>query len=77
MSKIVGIKELHRNLKSIAEEVQIGQVFIVVKHGKPIFEINPYQNEKKKKYTLADFKKLQFKSGSPNLSQEIDQILYA
>lgn len=32
--------------------------------------------KKKKKYTLADFKKLQFSSGETNLSQQIDEICY-
>ena len=77
MTHIIGIKELHRNLKNISQEVQKGSVFIVVKHGKPVFEINPYQEKIEKKYQLADFMKLRFSSSEGNLSKIVDKIVYS
>ena len=77
MTNIIGIKELHRNLKNISEETQKGTVFIVVKYGKPIFEIKPFKQEVNKKYALADLKKLRFKTSDKNLSKNIDKTLYS
>ncbi|NCF75150.1 MAG: hypothetical protein GWO87_01530 [Xanthomonadaceae bacterium] len=77
-AKIIGVKQLYKNLKTISEETLRGHSFIVVKNSKPVFRIEPINNENdnKKKYTLADFKKLQFKSKYKNLSKDIDKIVY-
>jgi antitoxin (DNA-binding transcriptional repressor) of toxin-antitoxin stability system len=73
--QIIGIKQLHQNLKKIAEAALAGQSFIVVKNSRPVFKIEPIQSVSKK-YTLADFRKLQFKIRDRNLSRKIDKILY-
>ena len=73
--QIIGIKQLHQNLKKIAEAALAGQSFIVVKNSRPVFKIEPIQSVSKK-YTLADFRKLQFKIRDSNLSRKIDKILY-
>lgn len=41
MTKLIGIKELQTNTKSIREQVEKGVTFIVVYRSKPIFEIKP------------------------------------
>ncbi|MEA2088911.1 MAG: hypothetical protein U9O55_03680 [Patescibacteria group bacterium] len=76
-TKIIGVKQLYRNLKTISEETLNGHSFIVVKNSKPVFRIEPIsKSDNKKKYTLDDFKKIQFKSKYKNLSKNIDKILY-
>ena len=77
-TKIIGVKQLYRDLKTISEETLNGHSFIVVKNSKPVFRIEPMNNgdNKKKKYTLADFKKIQFRSRYKNLSKNIDKIVY-
>ncbi|MBU1519581.1 hypothetical protein KJ973_02740 [Patescibacteria group bacterium] len=74
--QIIGIKQLHQNLKQITDATMTGQSFLVVKNSKPAFRIEPVQGLNLKKYTLKDFKKLQFKSANKNLSKNIDKILY-
>jgi len=41
MTKLIGVKELQKNTKSIREQVERGVSFIVVYRSKPIFEIKP------------------------------------
>jgi prevent-host-death family protein len=72
---IVGIKQLHAELKDLPERVANGEEFIVVKNSKPVFKIVPLAPQPQRKYTLEDFKALQFKGGK-NLSKNIDKILY-
>lgn len=79
MDQIIGVKQLYKNLKTISNKVAKGESFIVVKRSKPIFRVIPYQEEKRKKYTLKDLKNLQFeklKSGHEKLSEKIDEIVY-
>jgi len=76
MEKVIGIKELHGNLKTVSEMVASGIRYIVVKNSKPIFRIEPFE-DKTDQYQLKDFKKLQFKAkGEKNLSKNIDKTLY-
>lgn len=77
-TKIIGVKQLYKNLKTISEETLNGHSFIVVKNSKPVFKIEPINQDilKKKKYNMADFKKIQFKSKYKNLSKDIDKIVY-
>ena len=70
----IGIKELHNNLRGITKAAENGQSFTVMKNAKPVFRIEPIKNLAKK-YTLKDFKKLQFR-GDKNLSRDIDLIVY-
>ncbi|MFA6023832.1 MAG: hypothetical protein WC777_01265 [Candidatus Gracilibacteria bacterium] len=77
-AEIVGIKELHQNMKTISDRALQGVEFIVFKSSKPIFRIIPYRTKKEKgKYTLKDFLKLQTHTGDKNLSKNIDKILYS
>lgn len=74
---MIGIKELHKNLKNVSDAVLLGGSFIVIKNSKPVFRIVPLEdNNKVKKYSLHDLKSLQFESRRKNLSQEIDNIAY-
>ena len=75
-AQIIGIKQLHKDLKNISMKVQQGQSYIVVKNSKPVFRIEPFESAEDKKYDLMDYKKFQFKTGDKNLSKEIDKILY-
>ena len=77
MEKVIGVKEFLKNFSKVAEKVQKGQSFVVVKHLKPLFCIGPTETTPKKKFTLADFQKLQTKSkGNKSVSRDIDKILY-
>lgn len=75
--KIIGVRELQRNLRVISNQALRGRSFMVVRNTKPLFRIEPPRSPlKNARHTLADFKKIQFRSGNPNLSQKIDKILY-
>ena len=78
-TKIIGIKQLHKQLRQVSEQTICGESFIVVKNSKPVFRIEPINNRNisKKKYTLIDFKKIQFKSKYKDLSKNIDKIVYS
>lgn len=41
MSTIIGIKELRQHATQIADRVQRGEHFTVVKRSKPVFDITP------------------------------------
>lgn len=41
MTKLIGIKELQKNTKTIRKEVENGVSFIVIYRSQPIFEIRP------------------------------------
>ena len=58
--KIIGIKELHTKLKIVSNETLEGQSFIVIKNSKPVFKIIPLEKNSLLKYSLDDFKKIQF-----------------
>ena len=74
-TKTIGVKQLHQQLDKITRETRQGTSFVVLKHTTPLFRIEPI-NPIQKKYTLDDFKKLQFHSGEKNLSKNIDKIVY-
>lgn len=74
--KIIGVKQLYRELPKIARAAKRGQSFLVVKHATPLFRIEPILPARPKKYTLKDFEKIQFRGGDPDLSKNIDKILY-
>jgi len=73
---IIGIKQLQTGLKQLTLQVQAGSSFIVVKNSKPVFRIEPIEGQRTKRYTLADLKSLQFRSGQKNLSKSIDRTVY-
>ena len=73
---IIGIKQLYRQLKQVSDAALQGKSFLVVKNSKPIFRIEPLEQKGQKKYSLEDFKKLQFETRGKNLSKEVDKIVY-
>ncbi len=76
-AQIIGVKQFHKDLKKITEMVQKGHEYVVVKNSKPVFRIVPLDENKKAKKSLhEEFKHLHFKTDNPNLSKEIDKILY-
>ena len=77
MQKIIGIKQLHKDLKRISQQTLRGASFIVVKNSKPVFKIEPISDIKEKKYKLSDLRELQFRSSDKKLSKKIDKIMYA
>lgn len=76
--QIIGVKQLYKQLKQISQSALAGQSFLVVKNSKPVFRIEPIEHEKVEKYSLDDFKKLQFtmKHKDKILSKKIDTIVY-
>lgn len=77
-TQIIGIKQLHKELKKISGKTLQGHSFIVVKNSKPVFRIEPINQKglKKKKYTKDDLWKIRFKSRDKDLSKNVDKILY-
>lgn len=74
---IIGIKQLHKELTKVAHAAQRGKSFLVVRHAKPVFRIEPAMPAgKRKKYQLSDLLALRFHSGDKNLSQKVDEIVY-
>ena len=71
----IGVRELYTSIPKIARATNKGASFVVVKHAKPLFRIEPFLT-RKKEYTRADFKKLQFKGGGKYTSRDIDTIMY-
>jgi len=72
---IIGIKELHRNLKRVADAAQKGASYTVVRDSKPVFRIEPIKIKAKTR-TIDDFLALKFK-GDADLSKRVDEIVYA
>lgn len=72
---IIGVKELYRELPRISQAVKRGQSFLVFKHTKPVFRIEPVHTVSGKKYHLKDFEKIQF-TDRKDLSKQIDKIAY-
>ncbi len=77
MEQIIGIKQLHTQLRKISQETLKGRSFIVVKNSRPVFRIEPISDSKEKKYNFSDLKGLQFQCSDKNLSKKIDKIMYA
>ena len=75
MSTIIGIKKLHQDLTQISLAASRGESFIVVKHAKPVFRIEPVR-QFSKRYTIDDLKKLRFNVKDRNLSKKVDKIVY-
>lgn len=77
MAEIIGVKQLYRNLGTIAHRTKKGESFVVMKHTTPLFRVIPYEeNVGEKPYTLKDLMQLQFRSGEKNLSKKVDRIVY-
>lgn len=76
--QIIGVKELYKQLKQVSQAALRGQSFLVVRNSKPVFRIEPIEPTAEKKYSLKDFKNIQFKMRykDRNLSKKIDEIVY-
>ena len=72
----IGMREFMRNTKKIKAAVARGEEFEVLDRTTPVFKIVPTGAVAKKKYSLADLKKLRFRSGQSDLSQSVDEIVY-
>ncbi len=64
---IIGLKELSQNAGKIAERVQKGESFIVVKRSKPVFHIIPYSQSPTSDKELKDYTKHAIERYSPAL----------
>lgn len=45
MPKLIGIKELQMNTRSIRQDVAKGMSFVVIYRSKPVFEIRPVRGD--------------------------------
>jgi len=41
MDRVIGLKEFRNNVNSYVERINRGYKFVVLKRGKPVFEISP------------------------------------
>ena len=80
---IIGIKELHKNLKRVADAAQKGASYTVVRDSKPVFRIEPALPfvfrrtvRASKSGTYKDFLALAVKTGDRHLSRKVDEIVY-
>ena len=76
MSTIIGIKQLQRSLKKVADAAGRGETFTVVRDSKPVFRIEPILGRHGATKTFADFALASRFKGPRNLSRRIDDILY-
>ena len=75
-TQIIGIKQLHTELKKISEAALAGQSFTVVKNSKPVFKIEPINKTSQNTYSLSDLQKAQFKCEDKDLSKKVDSVTY-
>ncbi len=78
--KNISVREFLRRYRDIADEKK---VYIISNHGHPEGVFVPYEewtkaNEPRKpfKLTKEDLEKIMFDGGDPNMSKNIDEILY-
>ncbi len=64
---IIGLKELSQNAGRIAERVQKGEEFIVVKRSKPVFAISAPSENSASKQELEDWTQQAIKRYNPAL----------
>ena len=72
-STVIGVKQFHREFKTIAREAHRGKSFLVMRHSEPLFRIEPAAQKPQK--GLEAFFNIHFR-GDKNLSKNIDKILY-
>lgn len=70
------MKELQHNLSKVAHEASAGRSFVVLKHARPVFRIEPPAQQKGNGHTLEDLYDIRFKTTDRNLSKKIDRIVY-
>jgi len=73
---IITAREFTRSVSSFGKLAQNGQSFTVTKNGEEFFTVTPPKIKRKKKYNLDDLLKFTFSGGDPNMSKDIDKILY-
>ncbi len=73
---VIGIKQLHKDLSKVTRAAEKGRTFIVMKHAKAVFRIEPIQKQSKKKYTFKDLMSIRFDSDDKDLSKKIDHYVY-
>jgi len=82
MSKIISMQDMRLSLASIANQVQAGETFIVVRSSKPVFKIvPPFENSRltnKRPMSLAEITgKLDALKDSYDLSaDDLDGIIH-
>ncbi len=76
-TKVIGIKQVYTNLKTIAEETSNGVSFLVVKNSKPTFKIVPLESDgASEQFTIDDLEDIQFEGGDKAMSKKIDKYIY-
>jgi antitoxin (DNA-binding transcriptional repressor) of toxin-antitoxin stability system len=75
--EMIGIRELHAQMARVSQSALEGQEFIVIRNSKPVFKIVPYKTAKSKAYSLKDVLNLKKKTGNPDLSKQMDALLYS
>lgn len=73
--KIIGVRDLVRNTKSVSRETRKGISFVVTRNADPIFRIEPLAKRQHGVHTLADLLSIRFR-GAKNLSKTVDRIVY-
>lgn len=75
---VMSIRELHSNFSKVALLIAAGSTIIVEKYNQPFCKITPLEEKKVIKYSKKEaFERMQFQSGDKDLSQKIDEIVYA
>jgi len=59
MDKIIGLKELRKNLPVYEKKISAGASFVVVKKSKPIFRISPVEENETLWEEVINFTKIQ------------------
>lgn len=70
--KIIGVKELRNNLEEYISEINKGQSFTVIKRSKPVFQINPIDDEGDQWEEVVDFTKI--KKGGIEIGDLLSRI---
>lgn len=75
-TKRVSIREYLRNYRTYNEQINhTGEKIIITNQDIEIVAIVPIKTAKKR-WTFEDLKKGMFKGGDPNMSNNIDEIVY-
>ncbi|HEY4475428.1 MAG TPA: type II toxin-antitoxin system prevent-host-death family antitoxin [Candidatus Paceibacterota bacterium] len=71
MDKIIGLKELRRDVARYAREVERGKSFIIIRRSKPLFRIAPVE-EGERWEPVVDFTKL--KRGGVSIKDVVSRL---
>jgi prevent-host-death family protein len=69
MEKIVGLKELRKNMEKYAKQVNKGESLLVIKRSKPLFRISPVEEDWE---TVLDFTK--FRKGGVTVKELLSRL---